>query len=266
MAIFGRRKNDTQHDEQTGDAGVAGDVESLTTDDADVVEEADSARRRRSALRPRDEIDLSRGPFDAADAPERERLDFGTMALTPLEGVEFRLDPDESNQMLVGVTAMLEGEPASAVQLQAYAAPKTSGIWYGIRREISESIVAGGGTADEVEGPLGVELHVQMASQGPDGRTTFAPARFLGIDGPRWFLRAVLSGQAAVDDEAAERALDVVRSVVIRRGPEARAPRELLELTLPPELLTQAQQQQEAAEPATSTGPLERGPEIAETR
>lgn len=274
MAIFGRRKNTDENaphaeDDLTdaverevddADSGDAADVDNESTAEELTPEE----RRRRTRLRPREEIDLSKGPYDAAQAPESERLDFGPMALAPSEDVELRLDVDEATQVITGMTAVFGDEGASAVQLQVFAAPKTSGIWYGIRREIAESILAGGGTAEEVDGPLGVELHVRMPSKGPDGRTTFSPARFIGVDGPRWFLRAVLSGNAAVDDDAAEQAMTFVRTVVVRRGGEARAPRELLELTLPPELLAQVREQEQ--QPATGTGPLERGPEITETR
>jgi hypothetical protein len=61
----------------------------------------------------------------------------------------------------------------------------------------------------------------------------FSPVRFVGVDGPRWFLRAVLSGQAAVDESAASTLLDVVKATVVVRGDEAMAPRELLSLKLP---------------------------------
>ena len=44
-------------------------------------------------------------------------------------------------------------------------------------------------------GGLGTELRTRMPSAGPDGRTVFAPATFVGVDGPRWFLRGVLSGR-----------------------------------------------------------------------
>lgn len=267
MAIFGRRKNKDESlpaEEDVTTSEVEAEAQAPAEESATPETDAEE-RRRRSRLRPREEIDLSNGPYDVADAPEGERVDFGALALSPREGVELRLDVDEATQVLTGMTAVLGEGGASAVQLQVFAAPKTSGIWYGIRREIAESILAGGGTAEEVEGPLGAELHVRMPSQGPDGRTTFSPARFLGVDGPRWFLRAVLSGQAAIDDAAAEQAMDFVRSVVVSRGGEARAPRELLELTLPPELLEQVREQEQQAETPT-TGPLERGPEITETR
>ena len=288
MAVFGRRKKGA---DAAQDAATSEEVEPTTTADdastdvddldagdldADAVdldepsaEDDEAARRRRSKLRPREEVDLSDGPFDSASAPTRDEMDFGSLRLVPTADIELRLDVDETSQTLTGMTAVFGEAGTSAVQLQVFAAPKTTGVWYGIRREIAEAIVAGGGTAEEVDGPLGTELHVRMPSQGPDGRTTFSPARFVGVDGPRWFLRAVLSGDAAIDDEAASRAMEFVRTVVVHRGSDPRAPRELLELTLPPELMAQAQasaQEHEQHTDAPTVGPLERGPEIAETR
>ena len=288
MAVFGRRKKGA---DAAKDAATSEEVEPTTTADdastdvddldagdldADAVdldepsaEDDEAARRRRSKLRPREEVDLSDGPYDSASAPTRDEMDFGSLRLVPTADIELRLDVDETSQTLTGMTAVFGEAGTSAVQLQVFAAPKTTGVWYGIRREIAEAIVAGGGTAEEVDGPLGTELHVRMPGQGPDGRTTFSPARFVGVDGPRWFLRAVLSGDAATDDEAAARAMEFVRTVVVHRGSDPRAPRELLELTLPPELMAQAQasaQEHEQHTDAPTVGPLERGPEITETR
>ena len=281
MAVFGRRKKGA---DAAKDAATSEEVEPTTPaddastdiddlDDFDLdepsAEDDEAARRRRSKLRPREEVDLSDGPYDSASAPTRDEMDFGSLRLVPTEDIELRLDVDETSQTLTGMTAVFGEAGTSAVQLQVFAAPKTTGVWYGIRREIAEAIVAGGGTAEEVDGPLGTELHVRMPSQGPDGRTTFSPARFVGVDGPRWFLRAVLSGDAATDDDAAARAMEFVRTVVVHRGSDPRAPRELLELALPPELMAQAQasaQEHEQHTDAPTVGPLERGPEITETR
>ena len=281
MAVFGRRKKgaDAAKDAATSEEvepttpadDASTDVDDLDDFDLDEpsAEDDEAARRRRSKLRPREEVDLSDGPYDSASAPTRDEMDFGSLRLVPTADIELRLDVDETSQTLTGMTAVFGEAGTSAVQLQVFAAPKTTGVWYGIRREIAEAIVAGGGTAEEVDGPLGTELHVRMPSQGPDGRTTFSPARFVGVDGPRWFLRAVLSGDAATDDGAAARAMEFVRTVVVHRGSDPRAPRELLELTLPPELMAQAQasaQEHEQHTDAPTVGPLERGPEIAETR
>jgi hypothetical protein len=87
-------------------------------------------------------------------------------------------------------------------------------------------------------------------------------------------LRAVLSGPAAVDEEAASVLLDVVRATVVVRGNEAMAPRELLPLKLPEQVDVAGQDvahehtaQDDAAGPAASLDdfkPFERGPEITE--
>jgi hypothetical protein len=210
-------------------------------------------------------LDRSAGPFDAADVdPDDGRLDLGSLRIHGVAGMELRLEVDEQAGQVVGATAVM-GD--SAVQLQAFAAPRTAGIWDGIRSEIAESVVAQGGTADEAWGEFGKELRTRMPSAGPDGRTVFAPARFAGIDGPRWFLRAVFSGRAAIDDEAAAPLVHVVRNTVVVRGDAAMAPREMLPLTLPEQ--PQADDADAAADAtphADDLKPFERGPEITEVR
>jgi hypothetical protein len=219
------------------------------------------------------EVSRSRGPFDRSEVDGlADRLDLGALWLSGIPGMELRLEVEEQTQSLVGVTAVL-GE--SAVQLQAFAAPRSEGIWDDIRTEIAASITSQGGTADKTSGPLGAELQARVPGQGPDGRTVFSPARFVGVDGPRWFLRAVLSGRAAIDEDAASTLLDVVRATVVVRGDEAMAPRELLTLKLPdqpdtddPDGGDDPDEAGEAAARATPSlddlKPFERGPEITE--
>jgi hypothetical protein len=217
------------------------------------------------------------GPFDRSEVEDLAgRLDLGALWLTGVPGMELRLEVEEESQNLVGVTAVL-GE--SAVQLQAFAAPRSEGIWDDIRTEIAASITSSGGTADKTSGPLGTELQAQMPGQGPDGRTVFSPVRFVGVDGPRWFLRAVLSGAAAIDEGAASALLDVVRSTVVVRGDEAMAPRELLPLKLPEQPDPAGRDMADVADEDGADGdaargapslndlnPFERGPEITEIR
>lgn len=209
------------------------------------------------------------GPFDRTEVDGLDgRLDLGALWMTGTVGMELRLEVEQESQNVVGVTAVL-GE--SAVQLQAFAAPRTEGIWDDIRTEIAASITSQGGTADETSGPFGAELLARMPGQGPDGRTVFSPARFLGVDGPRWFLRAVLSGRAAIDEDAAFALLEVVRATVVVRGEEAMAPRELLTLKLPdqPDPASQDAAGEDLATAAPSLAdlnPFERGPEITEIR
>ena len=215
------------------------------------------------------------GPFDRSEVQGLDgRLDLGALWLTGVPGMELRLEVEEESQNVVGVTAVV-GE--SAVQLQAFAAPRSEGIWDDIRNEIAASITSQGGTADKTSGPLGAELHAQMPAAGPDGRTTFSPVRFVGVDGPRWFLRAVLSGQAALDQSAASTLLEVVKATVVVRGDEAMAPRELLTLRLPNQHGDGSAQAQDVADGSADGNlaqddnpspddlkPFERGPEITE--
>ncbi|MFC8503327.1 DUF3710 domain-containing protein [Pedococcus sp. NPDC057267] len=210
------------------------------------------------------------GPFDSSevDGESDGRLDLGGLRIQGVPGMELRLEVDEEAGQVVGATAVL-GD--SAVQLQAFAAPRTAGIWDEIRGEIAESILNQGGTADEVRGELGLELRTRMPSAGPDGRTVFAPARFAGVDGPRWFLRAVFSGRAAIEDEAAAPLLEVVRSTVVVRGDAAMAPREMLPLQLPaqadgPGADSADPDHDVPARRADDLKPFERGPEITEVR
>jgi len=104
------------------------------------------------------------------------------------------------------------------------------------------------------------------------------PIRFVGVDGPRWFLRGLFAGAAAADPAAAGPLEAVFREVVVVRGDQPIPPRDLLELRLPPEAAaaleeqarTQQQAQQDAQQEgnrfATAPNPFDRGPEMTETR
>jgi uncharacterized protein DUF3710 len=102
-----------------------------------------------------------------------------------------------------------------------------------VRSEISTGIRARGGVVDEVEGPLGWELRAQVSVQLPNGTEGFQIVRFVGADGPRWFLRGVISGQAAVQPAAAAPLEAGFRDTVVVRGQRAMAPRDPIALTLP---------------------------------
>jgi hypothetical protein len=95
------------------------------------------------------------------------------------------------------------------------------------------------------------------------------PVRFLGVDGPRWFLRGVISGPAARRPEIAAPLEQVFADVVVARGDHPVPPRDMLEIQLPAEAL-QALADEAAAEPEGNRwgglDPFQRGPEITETR
>lgn len=244
------------NDANDADADVA-DGGEVTVDD----EQPEDAPKARINSR---DVDRSSGPYDRTEVDDLDgRLDFGSVAITPIADMELRVDIDEASQQFTGLTAIV-GE--SACQLQVFAAPKSTGVWDDIRGEIYDNLLGSGGEAQEKTGDLGVELHVRMPAQGADGRTTYSPATFVGVDGPRWFLRAVFSGKAAMDEGAHGEMLEFVKGCVVTRGGEPRAPRELLPLTLPEATETEADLAVEDAGDNQVPNPFERGPEITEVR
>jgi hypothetical protein len=60
-------------------------------------------------------------------------------------------------------------------------------------------------------------------------------SRIIGINGPRWLLRATLLGRPAVDGDYAESWEHGITEVVVRRGEGAMPVGEALPLTLPPQ-------------------------------
>ncbi|ACZ30940.1 hypothetical protein Xcel_1921 [Xylanimonas cellulosilytica DSM 15894] len=204
-----------------------------------------------------------RGPYDAADVRTiGPRVDLGAIWLPVMPGLGLRMEIDKKTQKVTGVSATLGG---SGLQVQAFAAPRTWGIWDEVRAELATSVTSQGGTVDDVPGPFGRELIARIPAKLPDGSPGVRPVRFIGVDGPRWFLRGVLTGQAAVDTEAAKALESVFGNVVVVRDDNPRPPRDLLALTMP-------NQGGPAAPPAGATpvtpgfDPLTRGPEITEIR
>lgn len=203
------------------------------------------------------------GPWDAREVEGIERrVDLGALWVPGVPGMELRMEIDKSTNQVTAAAVNLNG---SALQLQAFAAPRTEGIWEEIRAEIAESVTKQGGSADDLPGPFGRELLARLPVRTPEGRTGHRPARFIGHDGPRWFLRGVLTGKAAVDPEAARALEEIFADIVVIRGAAARAPRDLLALTLPGQAGA-AGAGGAAGDPVVPAAldPLRRGPEITE--
>jgi Protein of unknown function (DUF3710) len=198
------------------------------------------------------------GPWDSHDVPDDDvpRLDLGGMMLPIHDGIEVRIEVQDD----VPVAATLVDDE-NMLQVHAFAAPKSSGLWDAVRAEIAESLVEAGGSATSADGPFGSELHAQIPAEGG-----LAAARFLGVDGPRWFLRGMVTGPAATDAGQAALLEQCFRNIVVNRGGEAMAPRDLLAIHLPREVL-EAGAMSEEDEPESQARSLqlpERGPEITE--
>lgn len=212
-----------------------------------------------------EESGAPQGPRDRDEVSDLGNLiDLGSVHALPGPGMELRLEVDSASNE---VSAIQMGDDDGAVQVQVFAAPRSSGIWDEIREEISEMIQGNGGTVEETEGTFGPELRTRLAQTAPQGRTIFAPALFAGIDGRRWFLRAVYSGAPAIDEAARAPYDDCIRSLVITRGEEPRAPREMLPLSVPSTNDPSGPVElDEDGAPTDDLKPFERGPEITEVR
>ncbi len=214
---FGRRR---RLDRSVRERGVAPEVEDRHSDDERVV---------------------TTGPFDVEDAIEDdlERVDFGAMLIPKSVGNDLRVSLDSLGRV-VSVSVFRDG---SAMQIGVYAAPRDGSIWTDLRPELVQSISSQGGRASETDGPFGPELSTELApprtGSKDGGKAPRRPARFLGIDGPRWFVRAVLTGPAATDEDVAGPLLDTLREVIVVRGSDPMPVREPLPLKLPAELAEQ---------------------------
>ncbi|RII43009.1 DUF3710 domain-containing protein [Galactobacter valiniphilus] len=255
MRMFGRKKKNAEPAEELEV------VEAPEAEATDEVPAAPSASHAKAV-----KTDRSRGPLDASEANDdlEGMIDLGSLRLPIVQGMNLNLEVEENSQQVVSVAVELEG---SRVQLQAFAAPKSEGLWDGISSQIDQSVTAQGGRTDRREGRFGPELLARVPMAGPDGEAGTMIARFVGVDGPRWFLRAVFGGPAAINEEAAQVLEDLVGGVIVDRGQTPMAPTELLPLRMPqadPEPVIAADEPDAApADPSSEERP-ERGPEITQ--
>lgn len=248
--IFGRRKKNESRNTasgttaETGEAPEAGEELDRPTAPG---EGAPAAGR------------AATGPFDESEKDTGAGyIDLGALRIAAAENLQLRLEVEERTKRVIAVTLDIKG---SNLQLQAFAAPRSEGLWDEIRGQIAASVGSQGGTVEEREGEFGTELIAKLPAQTPDGRAGFRVARFVGVDGPRWFLRGVFGGPAAMDPAVAEPMEQLFRNVVVVRGDHPLPPRELLQLRLPKDAGAQ-KPQPEQPKTAPDDDPLRRGPEI----
>lgn len=180
------------------------------------------------------------GPFDIEEVdldidpePGSPRIDLGSLVLTGSEGLELRLQVSEESQSVVSAM-MVKGD--SALEVAAFAAPRSGGLWSEVRAEMMDSTKEAGGSVAVVEGPFGTELRRLVPVKTPDGKKGYQPSRMWVAQGPRWMLRGIVYGQAAVADgleSPVAELLETFRHIVVRRGDEPKAPGDLLPLTMP---------------------------------
>lgn len=176
------------------------------------------------------------GPYDVEEAPEglldESWVDLGSLLVAPAPGKELRLQVDEASGAIASVLLAAE---EGALELRAFAAPRNGDLWAEALPLLREDVVNRGGQTADREGPWGAELLCQLEVQLPDGQTGIQPSRIIGVNGPRWMLRATLLGRPAMEEEAAKEWEEILGRVVVRRGQEAKPKGEALDVVLPPD-------------------------------
>jgi hypothetical protein len=177
------------------------------------------------------------GPYDVSEAPDGDFFDLGSLKIPTVEGVDVRVQAN--NEGVVQQVVLIAGE--SVLELAAFAAPRGEGIWDDARAAIRESLSREGAAVEEISGDYGRELRARVrAEQGP------TDIRFVGVDGPRWMVRAVYHGRAAREPEAAGLLGTCLRGLVVDRGRNAMPAEEALPLRLPREMADAARAQMAA--------------------
>lgn len=193
----------------------------ITTGSDDELQQAKSAPADRATV----------GPLDESEAnPVRPYVDLGGIKLLPREGLQLRLEVEEGSKRVVAIGLDYAG---SSLQVQPFAAPRSAGLWHEIRQQIAEQIAKQGGTTKLTAGTFGPELLAEIPATAAGQAGSKRLARFIGVDGPRWFLRGVIAGEGVVDPEASAKIEELFRSIVVVRGTTPMPPRDLIPLQMP---------------------------------
>lgn len=171
------------------------------------------------------------GPWDSTEKSDdlAGYVDLGSLKIRGDEAYALQLPADNDEGDIGSVVLVGEG---SALELRAFAATRSGGLWDEVRADIAAEVARLGGESSELVGPYGSELTVSVPAEGPDGEAGVQASRIMGIEGPRWMLRATLLGEAALQTEE-HPLMAALRDVIVVRGAEPRIQREPLLLTIP---------------------------------
>lgn len=176
------------------------------------------------------------GPWDYSNRPldddDPRLIDLGSLLLVGHPDIGVQLAGTGEGDAQVIHAAVLVAEE-SALELRVFAAARSGAIWDELRPEIIEEITSANGAYEHRDGPWGPELLASVPVQTEDEKPAVQASRIIGIDGPRWFLRATVLGEQAQHPTDEGLLMDALRDVVVNRGHEARMVREPLELTVP---------------------------------
>lgn len=226
-------------DEDDADDDDSDDDDSDDDDEYDDDEyDDDDAEDDEDAATPVDDSLREDGPFDIEevdlDADDIDRLDFGTVIITPFEDMQMQLQADQATNQVQSALIMA-GQ--SALELALFAAPLKTSMVDDVVAEVVNAAPQQGAQTTVIEGPFGPDVRRVQPVEGEDGQQLMHVSRTWYAQGPRWLLRGTLMGQAAMADDFsdpdAELLLEVFRNTVVRRGTDPKVPGDLIPMSLP---------------------------------
>lgn len=232
--MFGRNRRAATPDEPVEpDEAVLDETEESVEFDAEELDEEALADEGLDLVSFDDRED---GPFDIDEVElgddEVQRIDLGTLILTPWPGLNLQLQVQEATKQVQAVTGIWR---KSGIELTLFAAPASGGLAAEQQEELAEQAQAAGGSAEVAAGPFGPELRRILPQTGPNGEQLFHVSRVWFAEGPRWLLRGTLLGEAALPDGDAKARpfVEFFRNLVVRRGTKPMVPGDLLTMDLP---------------------------------
>jgi hypothetical protein len=162
------------------------------------------------------------GPYDEEDEPDDglSRLDLGSLRIPVPDGAQLQVEMDPAGP----VRAVHVITPHGQFTLNAYAAPKSGGLWEEVCGELAAQLRGDGATVRSLAGDWGQELSVSLGQ---------VALRFVGVDGPRWMLRGVVAGPPDRARASADALRELLQGTVVVRGSQPMPVRTPLPIDLP---------------------------------
>ena len=202
-------------------------------EEADLLAEGD----RPYEADPYDDDVADGGPYDSSEAPsdDVERLDLGSVRIPVPEGAQLQVEVDPAGP----VRAVHLITQVGRLTVSAFAAPKSSGLWDEVSRELADQLRSDG-----------ARVHVEGGEWGPElvADSPKAALRFVGVDGPRWLVRGVAAGPAEHAQACAKLLYALLDETIVVRGDEPLPVRTPLPIELPEVIARHIEQAQEQAD------------------
>lgn len=171
------------------------------------------------------------GPWDSSEktaGDDPAYVDLGALIVKVRVGLNLEMPVDENED--IGSVVLLTDN--AALELRTFAATKSGGLWDEVRDDLILEVERLNGQCEQADGPFGPELRIRVPVD-MDGEEGFQPSRILGIEGPRWLLRATFLGDAGLNPSDEGILMEALHDVIVVRGDEPRLLREALLLTPP---------------------------------